>query len=114
MKNKGKIGEDQAVEFLKKNQFSICMRNFTTRFGELDIIAKKNERFHIKEVKYQTNPIIDSLFKINPRKRKRMIKCTQIYMKIKKTYHYFYQFDLIAINRGRLTHFENVFNLSDV
>ena len=46
MKNKGKIGEDQAVEFLKKNQFSICMRNFTTRFGELDIIAKKNERFH--------------------------------------------------------------------
>lgn len=36
---KGKIGEDIAVEFLKKNGATIKERNFRGRFGEIDIIA---------------------------------------------------------------------------
>lgn len=36
---KGKIGEDIAVEFLKKKGATIKERNFRGRFGEIDIIA---------------------------------------------------------------------------
>jgi len=34
----GKIGEEEAVKFLKKNKYKIIERNFRTKFGEIDII----------------------------------------------------------------------------
>ena len=41
MRLKGNMGEMQAIRFLNDNQFDILCRNFYTRFGEIDIIAKK-------------------------------------------------------------------------
>jgi putative endonuclease len=35
----GGIGENLAVQFLKKNKYHIIERNFRTRSGEIDIIA---------------------------------------------------------------------------
>lgn len=39
----GILGEDKACEFLKKQKFEILKRNFRSKFGEIDIIAKKME-----------------------------------------------------------------------
>ena len=47
----GKIGEDEAVKFLKKNKYKIIERNFRTKFGEIDIIAKKGKEISFIEVK---------------------------------------------------------------
>lgn len=41
MKNMGLWGEDKAVEFLKAKKYIILARNYHSRFGEIDIIAKK-------------------------------------------------------------------------
>lgn len=38
-KDTGKIGEDFAVELLKRNKYKIVERNFLIRGGEIDIIA---------------------------------------------------------------------------
>jgi putative endonuclease len=35
----GRSGEEQAVEFLKKQGYKILETNFRSRFGEIDIIA---------------------------------------------------------------------------
>ncbi|EGC6734760.1 hypothetical protein H9W43_000787, partial [Campylobacter coli] len=37
----GILGEDKACEFLKKQKIEILKRNFRSKFGEIDIIAKK-------------------------------------------------------------------------
>lgn len=38
-KDLGKLGEDLAVDFLKKNGYRILTRNFRSKFGEIDIVG---------------------------------------------------------------------------
>lgn len=51
----GILGEDKACNFLKKQGFEILKRNFHSKFGEIDIIAKKDEILHFIEVKFTQN-----------------------------------------------------------
>ena len=39
----GRKGEDITVDFLKKHGFFIFKRNYSCRFGEIDIIAEKDD-----------------------------------------------------------------------
>src|SRR3989338_10454853 len=50
-KEVGAIGENVAVEYLKRHGFSIRDRNITKKTGELDIIAEKENTLHFVEVK---------------------------------------------------------------
>lgn len=47
----GKKGETLGLQYLKAQGFSICECNFRTRFGEIDIIAKKRGEYFFIEVK---------------------------------------------------------------
>lgn len=47
----GVIGENIAETFLVKQGFLVIDRNFSSRFGEIDIIALKNNQYHFIEVK---------------------------------------------------------------
>jgi len=48
---KGKLGEDIAERFLMKHNFIILDRNVTKKWGEIDIIAEKDNILHFIEVK---------------------------------------------------------------
>ena len=41
---KGQVGEEAAAEFLRKKGYQILERNFYTKFGEIDIIAKEKRK----------------------------------------------------------------------
>ena len=47
----GEVGENIAVRFLVKQGFSIWERNYTQKWGELDIVAEKEGKLHFVEVK---------------------------------------------------------------
>ena len=47
----GKLGEDIACKYLKKHEHEIIERNFWKKFGEIDIVAKKEGILHFVEVK---------------------------------------------------------------
>jgi putative endonuclease len=47
----GEIGENIAVKFLVKHDFSILNRNYTKKWGEIDIIAEKANKLYFIEVK---------------------------------------------------------------
>ncbi|MFA5792005.1 MAG: YraN family protein [Candidatus Paceibacterota bacterium] len=47
----GEIGENVAVKFLVKHSFSILDRNYTKKWGEIDIIAEKANKLYFIEVK---------------------------------------------------------------
>ncbi len=51
----GSLGEKIASDFLKKNHFSILKKNFRTKFGEIDIVAKKDKSLYFIEVKTRNN-----------------------------------------------------------
>jgi|SRR3989344_6165432 len=47
----GKIGEDSACDYLKNRGYLIVERNYLKKWGELDIVAKKDKKIHFVEVK---------------------------------------------------------------
>ena len=47
----GEIGENIAVKFLMKHGFSILDRNYTKKWGEIDIVAEKDNKISFIEVK---------------------------------------------------------------
>lgn len=47
----GRLAEDMAVDALTKKGFKILERNFSNRFGEIDIIAKDKDTLVFVEVK---------------------------------------------------------------
>src|ERR1035437_10084709 len=47
----GELGENIAVKFLVKHGFSILDRNYTKKWGEIDIIAEKANKLYFVEVK---------------------------------------------------------------
>ncbi len=47
----GNLGEDVAVRLLDGKGFEITERNYRKKFGEIDIVAKKEEIIHFVEVK---------------------------------------------------------------
>ncbi len=50
----GKIGEQLAKQYLLKKQYQIVATNFRSRFGEIDLIASKNDTLVFIEVKLKT------------------------------------------------------------
>ncbi len=49
--NIGKIGEETACKFLMKQGYQIVLRNYWKKWGEIDIVAKKDRVIHFVEVK---------------------------------------------------------------
>lgn len=111
MRAKGNYGEYIARNYLQNKGFQILYSNFYTRFGELDIIAKHYQQIHIIEVKLLSKLYINSSYKINYKKKKRMIQSTQIFMDQFKLYNFYYQFDLITIVSDQINHYENIFSI---
>src|SRR5258708_35636991 len=50
-KKLGKLGEDIACELLRKSGYKILERNFSTKVGEIDIVAVENNELVLVEVK---------------------------------------------------------------
>ena len=46
-----KLGEDAAVDFLKTNGYKIITRNYKTKLGEVDIVARDRDTYCFIEVK---------------------------------------------------------------
>lgn len=101
----GLLGEDVACKFLMKHGFSILERNYTKKWGEIDIIAKKNNKFYFVEVKsrkvqdidlvsYETNRPEENM---HPWKLKRLSRTVQTYLIHNRIGNTPWQFDLLVV-----------------
>lgn len=80
-KNLGKIGEGLALDYLKSHGFFVLENNFTSRFGEIDIIAKKGLGLYFVEVKTRSNLNYGEPFEaVNKRKIYHIKKAAQYYL----------------------------------
>lgn len=50
----GDLGENMACKFLMKHGFEIVEQNYSKKWGEIDIIARKDKKLHFIEVKSVT------------------------------------------------------------
>jgi putative endonuclease len=129
----GDIGENIACEFLTRRGYAILDRNYLRKWGELDIVAKKNSTIHFVEVKSVSCVTQPEIVKegseivahvtdrevyrpeenLHPAKLKRLVRTMQLYMLEKNLVNEF-QLDLITVKidekarKGRAELIENV------
>ena len=80
-KKLGDIAEDKACRYLIQHGYEVVDRNYHSRVGEIDIVAKKGGHYHFFEVKSNKN--YDPLYNITPKKLQKIIKTVNIYLKEK-------------------------------
>ena len=76
----GNIGEDAVAQFLVHNGYEILERNYTVRGGEIDIIARKDERLVFVEVKTRKEgSIVSGERSVTPSKRRFIVRTADAY-----------------------------------
>lgn len=103
---KGNIGEDKAAIFLQENGFFIVERNFYSRFGEIDIIASKDETLHFIEVKSGLD-YESAIQNITPAKLSKFIKTVHVYMK-KNSLDSDFMIDAVIVTPKKIELLENI------
>ncbi len=103
---KGNSAEDMACEFLSNRGFMIVERNFYSRFGEIDIIAVKEEVLHFVEVKSALEYEL-AVQNITPKKLSRLIKTGDVYLK-KNALNVHYMYDALIVTPQKIWHLENI------
>lgn len=77
----GRTGESLATEILKQDGYHIVKRNYSCRWGELDIIAKKENTLVFAEVKTRLNDQYGSGREaVDERKKRHIRNCAQEFL----------------------------------
>jgi len=104
-RQKGNLAEDKSVQFLIQNGYKIIERNFYSRFGEIDIIAEKDDILHFVEVK--SGDSFQPIYNVTKSKLQKIIKSLNLYLK-KHKLNNFYQIDVITIHNEDLEFIKNI------
>lgn len=113
----GPAGEQMAAEYLLAAGYEIVCRNYRTRFGEIDIIAKNSRFLVFAEVKTRSEgALADPLEAVTPSKRRKIVKSAELYLQKFPT-RLQPRFDAIGIlfrgSRPDIRHIENAFGCGD-
>lgn len=96
----GLDGEARAAAFYEKSGYKIIDRNFRTRFGEIDLIAQKDETLVFAEVKALPNGNAELLAEeLGQRKRHKIIETAKYFLKNHRQYsNKLIRFDAVVID----------------
>ena len=98
----GKRGESLAARHLKRNGYRIIEKNFRTKQGEIDIIAKDKDTIVFVEVKSRkTDRFGNPKWAITPRKQHKISMVALQYLKATQQINAKARFDVVSINRAR-------------
>jgi len=103
---KGNLAEDKATLYLENIGFLIIERNFYSRFGEIDIIATKDEVLHFVEVKSGLD-YESAILNITKSKLSKIIRTAQVYMK-KNSLDVDFTFDAVIVTPKKIEFVENI------
>ncbi len=114
----GKLGEDIAEKYLRSKGFLIIERNYTKKWGEIDLVAKKLKKLHFIEVKtIQDNGLFapKPTENIHEKKLARLYRAAETYLVDRKIEEKMeWQIDALAIildleaKTAKVSYFENI------
>ena len=100
-KKVGALGESMACRFLVKRGFKVLGRNYSKKWGEIDIVAEKSQIIHFVEVKTVVSHETDRYRpeeNVHYQKLKRLSRVIQTYLLDKKvSYETEWQIDVMAV-----------------
>lgn len=120
----GQIGEKLACMFLVKHGFQVLETNYTRKFGEIDIVAKKKGVWHFVEVKSVSRVTLDDVSSetsgirpeenMHPKKIERFVRTVEYYRMANNLDDADFQIDLALVyvspteRKGKVELMENV------
>lgn len=97
----GLYGEHLAEKYLKNKGYLILDKNFRRKCGEIDIIAKKDNKIIFIEVKTRklenNREMGEGEESVNYYKQQKLLKTAELYLLEKKIDNIFWQFDVLSI-----------------
>ena len=95
----GKLGEEIVTKYLQKEGYEILNRNFFSRKGEIDIIAKDKDELVFIEVKTRSNKKFGKPSEsVTEFKQKHIIKAAKYYLYITKQENELVRIDVIEVS----------------
>lgn len=112
--NNRSVGKDKevlAAEYLEKCGYNILEKNFYSRAGEIDIIARDRDTLVFVEVKYRKAAVFGTPEEaVNHIKQEKIYKAAMYYIYIcHKSNDIPCRFDVIAVEGGEIRHYKNAF-----
>ena len=101
----GSYTEQIAIKWLMKQGCQILDCNVYSKFGEIDIVAKKDGILHFIEVKSGTT--FEPIYNITPTKLTKLIRTIQVYLKRYKL-DMPYQLDALIVKGNQCEWIENI------
>ena len=111
LRSEGTLYEDLAADHLSKQGLSVLERNFRSRFGEIDIIARDRDAYVFIEVKYRSGSGSgDPAEAVGPSKQK-TIRRQALYWLAKNGLDDMTpcRFDVVSINADKIRWIRNAF-----
>lgn len=117
-RQRGDIGEKACVKYLEKKGFDIIAKNYTSRFGEIDIIAKSSEYIIFAEVKTRNPNSIASPAEFVTKSKQNKIAITAVFYLKEHKIKLQPRFDVFEVTIDlneppkvtAINHIENAFN----
>lgn len=109
-KQTGNFGEDLTTRYLKKHGFKILARNYTTKIGEIDILARQKDVIVVVEVKTKSGSDFGEGFEmVNYFKQKKLLSLAKLLQT--KYPDRTIRIDIVSVdatqNPPEIKHFEN-------
>ncbi|ACM22609.1 hypothetical protein ACMTAS_0256 [Thermotoga neapolitana DSM 4359] len=101
-----RAAEDLACDFLKKKGYRILERNYRTKYGEIDIIARCGKETVFVEVKSGRGKV-DPLERIDMKKVRNIEKAAKLYM-LQKGLKGPVRVDFVRVTPKGIDHFEGL------
>ncbi|MBQ9847158.1 MAG: YraN family protein [Clostridia bacterium] len=110
----GSNGESYAAEYLQNKGYEIITRNFSSRFGEIDIVCKKDNFIVFVEVKTRgRKALVSGREAVTTGKQKKIIKTALIYLSAKGITNLQPRFDVVEIMITERVTVEHIINAFD-
>ena len=109
--DKGKVGEELAVNALEASGMEIIARNYRSKFGEIDIIALIKEIVVFVEVKAWAYLGQEDLqYGLDIKKQQKIIKTAKYFLLENRKYsNMAIRFDVVFIQGSQVTHLASAF-----
>lgn len=99
-KERGRAAEQAAEAYLRQRGLELVERNFSCRFGELDLIMREGLTLVFVEVRYRRGPACGgAAASVGPRKRSRLLHAAQGFLTARPQYEQWpCRFDVVALS----------------
>lgn len=110
MNGYGVQGEVLAREYLESKGYDVLDVNYTTKLGEIDVVARQGSYVVFIEVKSRLSKRFGAPMEaVNREKQRKYVKTAELYLIKKKLTGCDVRFDVIEVFADKINHVENAF-----